>query len=183
MREMESASLLLALDTALVDHGSWAGETHMQKAVYCAQALLQVPFGFDFVIYKHGPYSFELADELAAMRANGFLEIIPRPPYGPSLQPGPRSRLLANDFNELVGGQQEKLVFIARALGQKNVAELERIATLLYVQRKWADADPVQKLVELKPHVRREDATTAATELAKIQLGVTAQFGARAHGA
>ena len=45
--------------------GSWAGETHVQKCVYFMQGLLEVKMEYDFVLYKHGPYSFDLHNELA----------------------------------------------------------------------------------------------------------------------
>jgi uncharacterized protein YwgA len=69
----------------LKERDSWCGETHIQKAVYFLQELLQVRLGFEFIMYKHGPYSFELTDELTTLRANRLLRLIPREGYGPSI--------------------------------------------------------------------------------------------------
>ena len=68
MDRLQRASVLLALNEQLRAAGSWAGETHMQKATYFLQHLMGVPLAFDFILYKHGPFSFDLRDELTAMR-------------------------------------------------------------------------------------------------------------------
>ena len=46
----------------------WAGETHIQKTLFFLQELLQVPTGYDFVLYKHGPYDFDLHDDLVVQQ-------------------------------------------------------------------------------------------------------------------
>ena len=56
MERLQRASILLRLNEELRKSGSWAGETHMQKATFFLQELLAVPLGFDFVLYKHGPF-------------------------------------------------------------------------------------------------------------------------------
>ncbi len=61
--------------------GSWCGETHVQKCVYFLQQLLKVPMEFNCIMYKHGPYSFDLNDELAFFKGSEFLELHPRRPY------------------------------------------------------------------------------------------------------
>jgi len=173
----ERSSLLLALNRQLIKAGSWAGETHMQKTVYGAQSLLAVPFGLDFVIYRHGPYSFELADDLAAMRGEEFLRLVPRVQgYGATLLPGDRNELLWKSYAQVAAPYEDKLRFIAQELGPKTVAELERICTLIYIKGKWKATDPVQKLVELKPHVTPELAINAAAQLEGIEQAARAAF-------
>jgi hypothetical protein len=63
MERLQRASILLTLNEELRRAGSWAGETHMQKATYFLQELTRIPLEFDFVLYKHGPFSFDLRDE------------------------------------------------------------------------------------------------------------------------
>ena len=75
---------LRAVVTRLVekmqDRDGWCGETHIQKTAYFLQGLVSVPLDYEFIIYKHGPYSFDLHDDLMAMRANKFLKAEARPP-------------------------------------------------------------------------------------------------------
>src|SRR6185312_12815518 len=79
-------ALVVDLVQRLRRRGSWCGETHLQKALYILQDLTNSNFGYKFVIYKHGPYSFELNNELSAMRASNILEFqFPKDGYGPSI--------------------------------------------------------------------------------------------------
>ena len=52
MERLRRASLFLALNEELRNSGSWAGETHMQKATFFLQELMSVPMEFDFVLYQ-----------------------------------------------------------------------------------------------------------------------------------
>ena len=94
MERLQRASVLLTLNEELRKAGSWAGETHMQKAVFFLQELMNIPLDFDFVLYKHGPFSFDLRDELTFMRAQGYFRLEPQYPYGPTLVGGEKSELL-----------------------------------------------------------------------------------------
>ena len=86
MMDLKRSALVVALVNRLSQRGSWCGETHIQKTTYFLQGLLNVPTGFEFILYKHGPFSFDLRDELARLRAYGYLDLSPEPPYGPSLE-------------------------------------------------------------------------------------------------
>jgi len=52
MNRFDKASLLVALTEKLRASGSWAGETHIQKAMYILETVLGVPAGFEFILYK-----------------------------------------------------------------------------------------------------------------------------------
>src|ERR1017187_6331592 len=104
MNRLQKYSVLLALNEELRSAGSWTGETHMQKATYFLQHLMGVPLGFDFILYKHGPFSFDLRDELTAMRAEGFLRLEPQHPYGPTLVTEEKSELLKHAFRTMIEG-------------------------------------------------------------------------------
>lgn len=74
MKKLQRDAILLSLINEMKAKGSWCGETHIQKATYFLQELLGVPLNFEFILYKHGPYSFDLGDEVTAMRADSLLE-------------------------------------------------------------------------------------------------------------
>src|SRR5262245_43954036 len=81
-------ALIVHLAKKLRAKGSWCGETHLQKALYILQDFSKSNFGYKFIIYKHGPYSFDLNNELAAMRSASVLEFqFPKEGYGPSIAP------------------------------------------------------------------------------------------------
>jgi len=171
MADLEQYSLILELAASLKENGSWAGETHIQKAGYFLTSLLQVPLEFEFILYKHGPFSFELREALTDMEAQGFIKWNPMPPYGPSITMGELAEPLRVGFDELSKQYKKQIEFVAEQLGSKNVASLERIATALYVTREgFTGSSRVGRIRALKPHVEVALAEEAVRELDQIAL-------------
>lgn len=161
--------LLSALAEELRAQGSWCGETHLQKAVYLLQEAARVPLGFDFILYKHGPFSFDLRGQLTLMRADDFLEMVPQEyPYGPRLLPSNASVELRRRFRKTLARHEEQIRFVAESLGSRRVSELERLATALYVSRKMGVAADVESRAErlhaLKSHIPIEQARHAVAQ-------------------
>ena len=163
MKRLQRDAVLLSLVESLLDKGSWCGETHIQKATYFLQELTNVPLGFDFILYKHGPFSFDLRDEITAMRADGVLKLEPKPyPYGPSMLPGENSQALKRRFPKTLKKHDRKIEFIANELHSKGVAELERLGTALYVTLESSKRESVKVRASrvhcVKPHIAIEEA-------------------------
>jgi hypothetical protein len=171
MEFLERASVLLALAEALRANGSWTGETHIQKSTYFLENLVGVPLDFDFILYKYGPYSFDLSGELTAMQANDILTLHLQPyPYGPSYVPGSASRLLKASYGHVAAGFADQINFVAARLGPKPVSELEKIATAFYVSREQRTRDRAARIHELKPHVLPAEAERAVEEFDRIRI-------------
>ncbi|SHF13520.1 hypothetical protein SAMN02745206_01414 [Desulfacinum infernum DSM 9756] len=172
MDRLKRAALITRLLQNLRDKGSWCGETHAQKAAFFAQHLMEVPLEFDFILYKHGPFSFDLRDELTSLRADGLIQLVPRWPYGPTIKPTDLAEKLQNNYTKTLKQHEKKIAFVADKLGAKGVADLERLATALYVtKQKRTDEQPekrAKKLSELKPHIRIDQAQAAIDELDQI---------------
>jgi hypothetical protein len=167
MNRFERATLLVALTESLRANSSWAGETHLQKATYILERVLEVPVGFEFILYKHGPFSFELRNEIGSLRAEGFFEWeVKSERYGPSLKPGPMSGLLKQQFSSTVSVFNPQVDFVAAHLGNRNVASLERLATAIYVT--LDERAPIntraKRINELKAHVSLPEAESAVVE-------------------
>src|SRR6266849_277587 len=86
MSAPNQTSIVLYVMKALKANGSWCGETHVQKTLFLCQELFGVPSNFKFILYKHGPYSFQLSEHLQGLIADEFIHVRSRPPYGPSLE-------------------------------------------------------------------------------------------------
>ena len=172
MKRMQRAALLTKLINELHGHQSWCGETHIQKAVYFAQNLAGIPTGYDFILYKHGPFSFDLRDELTALRADGLLEIEPCQPYGAHMVLTKRSVYIQEFYPRTLGRYHQEIVFTARTLGNRGVVELERMATALYVSKESgvgeSERDRAEKMTILKPHISMRDALDAVREVDRI---------------
>jgi uncharacterized protein YwgA len=170
MLQVEQAGLVLALAEALRKHGSWTGETHVQKASYFLQVMLEVPLNVKFILYKHGPFSFDLRDMLSEMEAADMVKWEPRPiPYGPSVAPGANSaRVVA--MSRAVRTFSSQIEFVAEKLASKKVTELERLATALYVSvdQRTSSSDRPLRINTLKPHVSVTEAEAAVNEMDQI---------------
>jgi len=167
MERLERDAILIRLIEALRKEGSWCGETHVQKATYFLQAMVDVPMGFEFILYKHGPFSFDLRDELAAMRADGLIALsVQNPSYGPSIVPDEATATaLKNRYPKTLGQHEGSIAFVVKRLRDKPVVDLERLATAYFVSReieRSGDAHARAKRVnELKPHISVEEAFEA----------------------
>lgn len=181
MNRLDSASIILALSEQLSANGSWSGETHMQKAAYLLTRVLEVPLGFDFILYKHGPFSFELRDELSALRGEGFLAWEVRAAgYGPSLKSGSLGDALKKQFPEYPNKYKDQIRFVAERLGAKNVNDLERFATAVFVtyEDRTKTNERAIRINNIKPHITIPEAEAAIVE-ADSFLKDAEEIGAR----
>lgn len=155
------AVLISCLLEEMDENESWCGETHIQKGVYFLQEVMEIPLEFPFVPYKHGPFSFELRNELTAMRAKGLLRLEFEGSYGPRFKTTERIRNVRPFYKQTLQRHQPDITFIARELGGKWVSELERLATALFVTRLEdgvSQAKRAEKVSELKQHIPKEKA-------------------------
>jgi uncharacterized protein YwgA len=170
MKKLQRAAVLVSLVKSLRENKSWCGETSVQKAAYFLQELLEVPLDFDFVLYKYGPYSFELSEELTSLCADSFLDLEIRDSrYSPSYLPGEMEDFLFDKFPKTAKRFREQVEFVSVRLGNRHVPELERLATALYVRLAKEDVPSVKKraakIRKLKPHVSESDAREAIEEV------------------
>ena len=163
MEVNQSAYVLRAMQS-LKEEGSWCGETHVQKAMYLCQELLGTPSDLKYILYKHGPYSFQLSDLIQSLIPDDLVQLIARPPYGPTLAITEQAKAIA----KLAETNKKFSVGISRLskeLSSKNVAELEKLATAVYVKRKGHGEFTVEgradSMVKLKPHIAVEAAKSA----------------------
>ena len=167
MGRMKNAALIARLVERQREQESWCGETHFQKAIYFLQHLMDVPLGFPFILYKHGPFSFELRDELTALRADHLLTLEHDPRYSPRIAATNQSKYIQNRFPRTLATYDSRIAFIAQRLGPKGVVQLERLGTALYV--KLEDERPaaqrIRTITTLQPHIKEHEAIHAVREV------------------
>ena len=172
MNDTQRKVVLAALIDSLRERHSWGGETDVQKNTYALQELFGVPLNYDFILYKHGPFSFELRDELSGLRGDGLLELEPQPrPYGPSLATTDVAEALKARFPKTMARYKKQIAFVTEHLGNKGVVDLEQLSTALLVTRERPQAgkeERARRLRELKPHVSMHAARGAVEKMDKI---------------
>ena len=167
--QIERRSLLCHLVAEMRDVESWAGETQIQKSVMFLQELLGVPLGYEFVLYKHGPFSFDLRSELALMRARLQLDVEPNLHYGPSFIPGVRGLLAIKAPTR----HENAIKFVAEKVSVKDTRPLERISTAFFLQEKLpllSSSQIASEIDRLKPHISIEQAHFAVQEVDALRL-------------
>ena len=172
MERLKRAAIVAHLVTKLRGAGSWCGETHIQKAVYLMQDLFDVPTEYQFILYKHGPFSFDLSDELTSFRGDALLELQPQaPPYGPRYAVTALGKNHCEKFPKTLSKYGDAIQGVAEAIGEQTVGELERLATGIYVTKRQTEQhngsvkSRARRLNMLKPHVSVEAATEAVEEI------------------
>lgn len=173
MDRIRRAALITTLIDGLREEDGWCGETHIQKAAYFLQDLLEVPTGFEFVLYRHGPFSFDFRDELTALRADRLLALELRNSFGPRLVTTTLGKRNQDAFPKTVGRFRPKIEFVACKLGNKNVWELERLATALFITlNPNGHGNSVDqrsgRLNEVKKHIPLEVARDAVGDVDRI---------------
>lgn len=178
MKQRQREALIAALANELRAEGSWCGETHLQKATYVLQEMLDVPLGFQHILYKYGPFDYELRDELAIMRADGFIEMQQVQGYGPRLGvTNGANRQLLDRWPKTIKRYRARMQFVAKRFRNRGVGELERLATALWVRRERPTAtleEQARRLNSIKPHVGIDLALEALTEVADWETGARA---------
>lgn len=172
MKESQREAVVLDFVRRLRAAGSWCGEAHIQKSTYFLQEFMGVPLGFNYIFYKHGPFSFDLNDQLTALRGNGLVELRSDAPYGPHLDASATADDYLGLFPQTIGQYEAGMDFVVRKLASRNVAGLEMLSTALFVRIELPDqGDGVRarRINELKPRVSVQEAISALHEVAGFE--------------
>ena len=169
MKHSQRVAVLTLLNREMLQRGSWAGETHIQKATFFLQELMGVELGFDFVLYRHGPFSFDLRDELSSMQADDLVSLVVRSEgYGPTFVPTQFSEIFLGRFPKTQRRFHSQIEFVSAELAPMRVTELEKVATAFFITKHRQSNsidDRAQELIELKPHISLPDARLACKQV------------------
>jgi hypothetical protein len=172
MDRLKRAAIITSLIESLRERNSWCGETHVQKTALFLQELMEVPLGFEFILYKHGPFSFDLRDELTSYRADELIVLEPQWPYGPRIATTSRSSYIQGINSKTLAQYKSCISFVAEKFANKGVADLERLATAYYLTQRAEAGTSVAKrakeITEVKPHISKEDAQAAVKDVDQI---------------
>jgi hypothetical protein len=160
-------ALVLAMIETLRAQQSRTGKTPIIKGLYLAKAAgLDVPF--ELFLYKHGPYSTDIEDNLDQMKSYGAIDVEPAfDGYGVKLSPGENAGFVKKQA-ALSAEEMATLEKVCRFIRHKNVSQLERLATAAWIRKEEGIEDPdlvARRLNELKPHISLTDAREADREV------------------
>ena len=168
MTGLDRRAVVLSLIAEMERENSWCGETHVQKCAYFLQEGSRIDLEVEFILYRHGPFSFELRDFLGELRGTSLLGSRSRAPYGASLFVTESGAAYLSRFPKSVRKTRDAIVSVARDFGRRSVSELEVVATAFYVSRlRHSDAQKARAdyIHDLKPHISPERALQALNEI------------------
>ena len=103
-------------------------EYYFQKAVYFLQTIKNVPLGFDFVLHKQKVFSFDLQDEMMALRADNLFIL-----HGPKFDCGGGSEAFMGRFSKTIQKYNSDIEFVIEKMKGKSLDEFEKIAVAMYM--------------------------------------------------
>jgi uncharacterized protein YwgA len=174
-KELVRKSFLLQLVEKMQYAKSWTGETHIQKTIYFLQKLFNVPLEYKYIFYKHGPFSFELRDELTELRADKILNLKSKEPYGATFLPGNHAEILKEKYGEKAKDYYKQMKFVAVEISNRSVRDLEKLSTALYVYKEENifDSEKItDRIIELKPHITKHEAEETVEEFFDLEENV-----------
>ena len=173
MKRLQRAAFLTELVEQMRDQGSWCGETHVQKAAFLIEKLFGVDLGYDFILYRHGPFSFDLRDELQGFASDRLIRYEPQaPPYGPRISVTQHGQSIQETYPQTLRRHADAIRFVAEKIDARGVVNLERLATALYVTLENSAAPEQERtrmLRLLKPHISEPAALQAVREIDEIR--------------
>lgn len=159
------------------------GRTHIHKTIYLAQTWLQFPEQHQFSLYLHGPYSRDLDGEIQALEAVGIVSAQRDPSgYGARYDADETYAEYAKSQTGLDEGRLAGLAIVAQELAPMPVRQLEALATAEFVRRSDpapVDEEVVSAVLELKPHLRRDEVQSALRQVVELSDRVLKSTGAR----
>ena len=161
--EFRKHAFILEVINGLKTAGSWTGKTHVQKTMFLINEATPVQVPFDFVLYKHGPYSFDIENELEQMKSYDAVVVQPISGYGVELRPSENATLVSR-LAPLTASEKDSVDAICHFVGNKGVIELERLATAVWIRNRDHIADHHEvalRINALKPHIKIPEAEAA----------------------
>ena len=127
LTRQERSAVLSRLVQAFLKDRKTCGELLLHKAVYVLERVLQVPLGFEYLQYMHGPRSFEMAAHLSIMLSDRVLQ-----------RNGKTILALGENYKQLsydeVAEYDERIQFVVREFHGHRMPALACFTTALYEQ-------------------------------------------------
>ena len=161
--EFRKHAFILEVINGLKAGGNWTGKTHVQKTMFLVNEATPVQVPFDFVLYKHGPYSFDIENELEQMKSYSAIVVQPVSSYGVVLKPSENAALI-QAISPLSPLEKTSIEQICRFVGNKGAIDLERLATVVWVRNREQLTDNHAVAIRvhaLKSHIPIPDAEAA----------------------
>ena len=156
MEWKDRASVVSALTDSIYRSAGWCDDVSLQGAVFFFQALSKTSSEYEFTLDRTGPFSSELADDLALFRSRDILRLEPQPaPFGPSYVVTD----IGMSFRDLArAAHSDDIDLIGTTLGRLGPLGRERFFAAMFVTLSTEPQtldERIQKLLSFRPKASR----------------------------
>lgn len=135
----------IAVITALVKQvqekrGAPVPRTVLMKMLYLLQEVMQVPLGYQFRFYNYGPYDARVLNDIAVAQAwNALIEncVEEASFYSYEIQVGSGADAFMSQHQAIIDKYCEPIQTVASHFAQYGAAEMEIVATLVWIDQIW----------------------------------------------
>jgi hypothetical protein len=177
---MISEMARIAALVAIVQKRTGLGLTALMKLCYFLQTLRAVPLGYDFTLYSYGPFDSAVLSDLTTAESLGGVSsrvVQYSGGYGYEIEPTGRSRAVVGLAAGFIEKYREDINWVVEAFGGLRRADLEVLSTIVYVDRKSAEADEllseddlVHRVREVKPNFSEDFVAENVRRLIGMEL-------------
>ena len=133
--DIEKHAIILEVIEQLANHGSWTGKTHVIKTLYLLKSTGKIEVPLEFLLYKHGPYSFEVESEIEEMLSYSAINYSNRMQgYGRSFNAGENTEFVKKN-GQLKAEVKDIIEKVCKFVNNRDVRELEELATVAWIQK------------------------------------------------
>jgi len=137
------------------------GRTAIVKLLYLLQEVRHLPLGYNFRLYTYGPFDSNVLNDLGfaqSFQALSVKTVIYPSGYGYNVRPGPEADSMKECVAKWLGPLEGDIAWAVETFAGRSAAELELVATIVYVDRELARKagrhsldDLAQRVREVKP--------------------------------
>lgn len=152
------------------------GKTALEKLIYLLQEIFDVPIGYQYSLYFHGPFSSGLLDDLDYLDYLGGVKVITEHlSNGYDILPSDKADLIKEKAQDFLVRYQTKIEELLKIFGSLRVKDLELCSTIVFVDRDLkgsgrsiAKSDFVKEIKGIKPHFSNEEIEKKINDLENL---------------
>jgi len=180
--DQKKQALVLFIVRKLSEQKGWHGPVFVQRFIYLLQELLDVPLDLFFILYKHGPYSFELAETLTFLTANYLLEFkLPLNHLSPTLVPGKHAAYYDKKFKAEMDAINPRVTWLITKVNDMDFGKLTLLTFALYVLKQLRvqgkdEKKLISEMHQIRPVFSKKQITEAVEALKKLMNEAQTEF-------
>lgn len=166
-------ALIVELAEKMQLKGHWLGKTALQKFIYLLEMVYNVPCGYFFTLYIHGPFCSDIMNDLDYVSAlNGVKVEYDYNMNGYRITPGSSGKEIKNKAQDFLSVNEQHIEKMLQDFGLLRTRDLELRSTIVFIDRdakisgrEFDRNEFIQEIKGIKPHFSRQEIEFALDEL------------------